>query len=118
MSVARNPALDAGALSLRMQVLEPVATNDGMGGETITFTQRRSVWAAFEPETPAQHQSLPVVDALARGTVSTRIGLAPPPGWRLSWSSLGSERTVEVMALERGNQTSPFDMAVVAEVAP
>jgi head-tail adaptor len=113
MTISGEP----GALNLRMQVLEPVATDDELGGGTITLTLRRSVWAAFDEDGPARQSADPVNDALATGTVRTRIGMAPPVGWRLTWSALGSTRTMEVIAVQRGTQADPFDLCAVREVA-
>ena len=116
MSAARRPR-DPGALTLHMQVLEPVATDDEMGGENRTFTLRRSVWAAFEEDGPALQSADPIRDPLATGTVRTRIAMAPPVGWRLAWTVLGGTRTVEVLALQRGTPADPFDLCAVREVA-
>ncbi|MBO6674925.1 MAG: hypothetical protein JJ908_01685 [Rhizobiales bacterium] len=107
---------DPGALNLRMQVLEPVASDDEIGGGTIAYTQRRSVWAAFEEDAPARQSADPVNDALATGTVRTRIALAPPVGWRLQWNALGGMRAVEVIAVQRGTSADPFDLCAVREV--
>ncbi|MEQ8656182.1 MAG: hypothetical protein RIC24_02590 [Hyphomicrobiales bacterium] len=113
MTIAREP----GALNLRMQVFEPVATEDGLGGSTITPMLRRSVWAAFNEEAPARQSVDPVSDALATGTVRTRIGMAPPVGWRLQWDALGGTRALEVIAVQRGTSVDPFDLCAVREVA-
>lgn len=113
MTISREP----GALNLRMQVFEPVATDDELGGSNITLTLRRSVWAAFDEDGPARQSADPVNDALATGTVRSRIGMAPPVGWRLVWSALGAARTVEVIAVQRGTQADPFDLCAVREVA-
>ncbi len=110
--------IDPGTLNLRMQVLEPVATDDELGGGTITHTLRRSVWAAFDEDGPAGQSTDPVNDALATGTVRTRIALAPPVGWRLQWDALGGTRAVEVIAAQRGTSADPFDLCAVREVAP
>jgi head-tail adaptor len=112
-----SQAFDPGALNLRMQVMEPVATDDEMGGGTITYIQRRSVWAAFEEDGPARQSTDPVNDALATGTVRTRIALAPPVGWRLQWIALGGLRAVEVVAVQRGTSADPFDLCRVLERA-
>lgn len=116
MSTASTVGVDPGALSLRMAVLEPVVQDDAMGGGIRTFTQRRSLWAAFSPQMPGLRSVQPVRDGLAVGAVLTRIGLAPPPGWRLSWTSLGAVRTVDVIAVERGTGAYPFDRCDVREV--
>ena len=116
MSAAKN-TLDPGALTLRMQVLEPVATDDEMGGGMRAFALRRSMWAAFDEDSPALQSADPVRDPLATGTVRTRIAMAPPVGWRLAWTVLGGTRTVEVLALQRGTPADPFDLCAVREVA-
>lgn len=114
MSISGEP----GALNLRMQVFEPVATDDGLGGNTIIHTLRRSVWAAFDEDAPARQSTDPVNDALATGTLRTRIGMAPPVGWRLSWDALGGTRALEVIAVQRGTSADPFDLCAVREVTP
>lgn len=113
-----SPAYDPGALNQRMQVLEPVATDDEIGGAAIIYTLRRSVWAAFDEDGPARQSADPVNDALATGTVRTRIALAPPVGWRLQWTALGGMRAVEVIAVQRGTSANPFDLCAVREVTP
>lgn len=113
MTISREP----GALNLRMQVFEPTAAEDDLGGNTITHTLRRSVWAAFDEDGPARQSADPVNDALATGTVRTRIGMAPPVGWRLTWDALGAARTVEVIAVQRGTSADPFDLCAAREVA-
>lgn len=118
MSAASAKSLDPGALNLRMHVQEPVQADDAMGGGTIVYTVQRSVWAMFEPGAPKQSYASPVRDALARGTIKVRIGLAPPIGWRLAWRAYDSDRVVEVIAVEAGTAASPFDVCTVREVAP
>ncbi|MEM6711472.1 MAG: hypothetical protein AAF590_04250 [Pseudomonadota bacterium] len=112
---ARAP-LDPGSLSIRMQVLEPVASDDGMGGGAVSYAVRRSLWAAFEPDAPAQSAGVPIRDASARGRVRTNLGIAPPPGWRLSWQSISGTGTFEVLAREIGTRTFPYDLCDVREV--
>ena len=107
---------DPGSLAIRMRVLEPVSAADGMGGGARSLVHRRSLWAAFEPATPAQRSASPIDNPLALGTVRTALGLAPPPGWHLAWETRGQLRTVEVMACKRGTRSFPFDLCDVREV--
>ncbi len=109
-------ASDPGARDIRMRVLEPVSTPDGMAGKTTIFTYRRSVWAQFSPDAPTAHTHSPITDARAAGTVRMAIGLAPPTGWRLDWTVLGGQRTLEVQAVQRGTSADPFDLCSVREV--
>ncbi|MFK7793286.1 MAG: hypothetical protein AB8B88_11530 [Devosiaceae bacterium] len=118
MSRSGTAVLDPGALNIRMQALEPVAVDDGMGGQTTTPVVRRSLWAAFAADSPTRSHASPLKDALTRGQVRTRIGIAPPVGWKLTWTALGAERCVEILAVERGTQSNPFDVCAVQEVAP
>lgn len=118
MSLSKAKALDPGALSVRMQVYEPASTEDGLGGSTVSWTFRRSVWAAFEADSPSRRSTDPVANSLGRGKVFMRIGLCPPVGWRLRWSDQFGEHTVEVSAVERGTQRYPFDSCSIEEIAP
>lgn len=116
MSIKRTA--DPGALSVRIEVLEPVITPDAMGGGSTVFTARHKLWAAFEPDAPAQRSSEPVANTLATGRLTVRLGNAPAIGWRIGWAQAGSARVAEIMAVEPGRADYPFDVCRVREVAP
>lgn len=108
---------DPGALSLRVEVLEPVIADDAMGGGTATFTVRHKLWAAFEPDGPSQRSADPVNNSLATGRLMVRLGNAPSIGWRIAWVQAGLARTMEIEAVEPGRGDFPFDVCAVREVA-
>ncbi|MBV6658313.1 MAG: hypothetical protein KI785_11160 [Devosiaceae bacterium] len=112
---AKTQPLDPGALSIRMQVLVPTTTSDGMGGGTRSMVAERKVWARFEPKAPAQHETDPTDDRYARGTVTVRLSQAPATGAHLQWTQFGTERTVIVEAVEPGTANYPFDRCAVRE---
>lgn len=108
---------DPGSLSLRVELLEPVITPDAMGG-TPVFTARHKLWAAFEPDAPAQRSNEPARNALATGHLTVRLGNAPSIGWRVGWAQAGVARIAEIEAVEPGRADNPFDVCRVREVAP
>lgn len=116
MSIKRTA--DPGALSLRIEVLEPVTTDDAMGGGSVNFMARHKLWAAFEPDGPAQRSTDPVSNALSTGQLTVRLGQAPSIGWRVSWVQGGVTRAMEIEAAEPGRADYPFDVCRVREVAP
>lgn len=111
-----GPATDPGALDRRMTVLERSVQPDGMGGSLAVHLATGAVWGRFEPEAPGQRTTDPFDDRYARGTVFTRLGRAPAPGARLRWSGQGTERTVEIVAVEPGSAAFPFDRCLVREL--
>ncbi|MEM1284860.1 MAG: head-tail adaptor protein [Pseudomonadota bacterium] len=106
--------IDPGVFNLRMAVLEPVTTDDGMGGGVQTLVEQRQVWAQFVPDAPTASSSQSLRDTLGAGTITMRAAMAPDAGWLLRWTSGGISRTVEVEAVEPG-QT--YDRCRVKEVA-
>ena len=106
--------IDPGALNLRMAVLEPVTSDDGMGGGVETLVERRQVWARFESDAPTASSSQSLHDTLGAGTITMRAGMAPDAGWLLRWTIGGIGRTVEVEAVEPGHT---YDRCRVKEVA-
>lgn len=109
---------DPGSLSLRVEVLEPIASDDAMGGSGVVFTAHHKLWAAFKSDGPALRSTDPARSALATGQLTVRLGKAPAVGWRVAWVQAGVPRTLEVEAVEPGSPENPFDVCALREVTP
>lgn len=108
---------DPGSLPLRVEVLEPIASDDAMGGAGVVFTVHHKLWAAFKADGPALRSAAPVRSALTTGRLTVRIGKAPAIGWQVAWVQVGIQRTMEIVAVEPGSPENPFDVCALREVA-
>ncbi len=90
-------------MSTRLQLQQPITSDDGQGGRAITWTTLATVWAAIEPQVGFADAEAWRLDQTA-SRVKARIWLrthataSPAPGMRLHNPASGDIWRIETVA--------------------
>ena len=77
----------AGRLRHRVTMQDRVDTADGKGGNVITWTDNRVVWAAIEPKKGNQFYDSQTETAEIEGKITIRYFSGFDPTMRVNWTS-------------------------------
>jgi len=92
-------ALESGALDKRVTIQSPTRTDDGGGGQTISYTDVSTVWANISPGTGREFVAAQQITPELSHVVTMRYRTTVSPKHRLKYTDSAGTRVFTIQAV-------------------